>query len=43
MLFLIFILVLAAAAIVATFVEVRTDGYRPVATRPGTPTDDRRR
>ncbi|WP_161580419.1 hypothetical protein [Subtercola vilae] len=36
MLFIIVLVVLAVAAIVATFIEVLTDGYRPVAMRPGT-------
>lgn len=42
MFFLIVLAVLAVIAIGATVLQVRTDGYRPVATRPGTLPDERR-
>jgi hypothetical protein len=43
MLFLIVLAVLALIAIAATFLQLRTGGYRPVANRPGTPPAPRRR
>ena len=43
MFFLIILAALALIAIGATIIQVRRDGYRPVATRPGTPPAPRRR
>ncbi|TQL54001.1 hypothetical protein [Subtercola boreus] len=37
MLFLVLLALLASIAIVASVVQVSRDGYRAVATRPGTP------
>ncbi|WP_172582245.1 hypothetical protein [Subtercola boreus] len=37
MFFLILLALLSAIAVVATIVQVRRDGYAPVAARPGTP------